>query len=647
MSVGQRAGRGHAAARRNNRRDPCKCGPVVSPARAFALAAFRPRSPPTLRSPPKASLAAAERSVIGHSVQGRPIVACRSGEPGRRRQGARGRRDPRQRDRRDADRAAADRGRRAARRRALGRADDQPRRGRRRHRGNAHGVDLNRNFSYDWAPLTGGEYSGTGPLSEPESRAARRLILQIRPDVTIWFHQPFGIVDRPPRPRSSPSATPSSPACPGPPSRPLPRQRLALAEPHAAAQHRLRGRAAARGERRPRSRRASAAVRALAAELGSPALDPAQRRPAPAEVRPPGWPTAPIGCRRVEHRDDPGRPQPWRSRSRSLAAAAALLGAVLLGLALTPAAHADYPPGTHHPILKGKRLSLPLPKVRALPKLRRTADGRIRVSATVLYRVANWRGKSHVARDRAMVTLTVAKRLAATGAVRSEPSFRRAIVHRFGRRGVARRYSVLLPRRVSRNLSRRGAFAANPHRRARALRLITLDVQLDRDFRRVDGRFDWREGTAYSAADGLLRHLQTPAGSSARASSGYRNPTGTLTLVNNTAAGVYCAKGCPWSSPSPACRAHAAGDDQQQQVPGEPGGRRRRRAVLRPGQQRLQPGRVRQLQRGRRTAALPGARIDSRRRDRRQHRPAPRSPRGSPPTTRSPGPPKKSPTRAA
>jgi murein peptide amidase A len=65
-------------------------------------------------------------------------------------------------------------------------------------RGNAHGVDLNRNFPYDWASLSGGEYSGTGGLSEPESRAAWRLIRRTQPDVTIWFHQPFGIVDRPP-----------------------------------------------------------------------------------------------------------------------------------------------------------------------------------------------------------------------------------------------------------------------------------------------------------------------------------------------------------------------------------------------------------------------------------------------------------------
>ncbi len=63
-------------------------------------------------------------------------------------------------------------------------------------RGNAHGVDLNRNFRFWWRPLEGLEYSGPHPLSEPESRAARDLIRRTRPDITIWFHQPFGLVDR-------------------------------------------------------------------------------------------------------------------------------------------------------------------------------------------------------------------------------------------------------------------------------------------------------------------------------------------------------------------------------------------------------------------------------------------------------------------
>jgi murein peptide amidase A len=141
--------------------------------------------------------AAAERSVIGHSVEGRPIVSVRLGS-----------KDP------------------TTRMLVIGAVHGNERAGLRiahllissgapreaeivvvptlnpdgvaaRTRGNAHGVDLNRNFPFDWRPLTGGEYSGPRPLSEPESRAAHRFILRTRPDVTIWFHQPFGLIDRP------------------------------------------------------------------------------------------------------------------------------------------------------------------------------------------------------------------------------------------------------------------------------------------------------------------------------------------------------------------------------------------------------------------------------------------------------------------
>jgi protein MpaA len=65
-------------------------------------------------------------------------------------------------------------------------------------RQNARGVDLNRNFPYQWAHLGrpgDQQYSGTGPLSEPESRAMAALVRQLRPTVTVWFHQPIGIVD--------------------------------------------------------------------------------------------------------------------------------------------------------------------------------------------------------------------------------------------------------------------------------------------------------------------------------------------------------------------------------------------------------------------------------------------------------------------
>jgi protein MpaA len=64
-------------------------------------------------------------------------------------------------------------------------------------RQNAHGVDLNRNFPYRWNAQ--GEpwstyYSGPQPLSEPETRAARRFILNHNPDITIWYHQHMALI---------------------------------------------------------------------------------------------------------------------------------------------------------------------------------------------------------------------------------------------------------------------------------------------------------------------------------------------------------------------------------------------------------------------------------------------------------------------
>lgn len=74
-------------------------------------------------------------------------------------------------------------------------------------RGNAHGVDLNRNFPTPnwmqdapkyWAVRTGKDprrYPGSAPLSEPETRWLNSEIERFQPHVIISVHAPYGVLD--------------------------------------------------------------------------------------------------------------------------------------------------------------------------------------------------------------------------------------------------------------------------------------------------------------------------------------------------------------------------------------------------------------------------------------------------------------------
>jgi Zinc carboxypeptidase/Penicillin-insensitive murein endopeptidase len=140
---------------------------------------------------------APRQTVLGRSVQGRPVRAVRLGDPASRRRvlviGCI-----------HGDECAG-----TAIARRLIRADPllaadvwvipdlNPDGRARASRQNANGIDLNRNFPGGWRAIGSAgdaEYSGPHPLSEPETRIAARLIRRVRPAVTIWFHQPQGIV---------------------------------------------------------------------------------------------------------------------------------------------------------------------------------------------------------------------------------------------------------------------------------------------------------------------------------------------------------------------------------------------------------------------------------------------------------------------
>lgn len=169
--------------------------PTTGPAQAAATPAATSGATSvarTVQAPVRPAVV--ETRVIGHSSRGRPITAWRLGEP----------------DRRTVVLVASMHGDEPAAQQLLDTLrDGMPIKGvdlwvvprynpdglRRRTRQSATGVDLNRNYPYNWAPRGGRYSSGRSAGSEPETRAMMRFLTEIDPARVISFHQPLHGVD--------------------------------------------------------------------------------------------------------------------------------------------------------------------------------------------------------------------------------------------------------------------------------------------------------------------------------------------------------------------------------------------------------------------------------------------------------------------
>jgi murein peptide amidase A len=136
------------------------------------------------------------RTVIGHSVDGRAIVAYHLGDPSLARVSV-------LLGQMHGDEPAGPKVVRAilaAKRRLLGVnlwviPTMNPDGAAAHTRQNAHHVDLNRNFPHIWQPLTGQYYSGRRAASEPETRAVRDFLVRLHPHWVVSLHQPLDGVD--------------------------------------------------------------------------------------------------------------------------------------------------------------------------------------------------------------------------------------------------------------------------------------------------------------------------------------------------------------------------------------------------------------------------------------------------------------------
>ncbi len=208
-----------------------------------------------------------------------------------------------------------------------------------------------------------------------------------------------------------------------------------------------------------------------------------------------------------------------------------VLGATVLTACTTnpPAAaiQGDLSPGSTHQLFAHGRPMMPMPRLGHNITVTKQANGTTKVSFGFDYAVANTQTAPHVKADEAIVNVSVAQYMSPTGPQHVLPEFSKTFVDRhLDHPSTQRTYSVTLPANVTQFLDTNGLNSSDSTTRTDALRRISIDVQQVRDYKKVDGSYDWQQGASWTAADDPLH---TAVGSE----------NSSVSVLNNTNAGIY------------------------------------------------------------------------------------------------------------
>ncbi|HEX4219525.1 MAG TPA: LamG domain-containing protein [Acidimicrobiales bacterium] len=173
------------------------------------------------------------------------------------------------------------------------------------------------------------------------------------------------------------------------------------------------------------------------------------------------------------------------------------------------------------------------------PAITNNANGTATVRFSINYAVANAHSGPDVRADEAIIHFSVASSLLSSGPSSLSPEFSKTFVDaQLNSPSVTHAYSAVFPPSVVQFLQSKGIASSNGATKTSAMRLVGIDVQQMRDYRHVDGSYDWQEGGFWTAAD---HPLSTAI-----------SKQSTVTVENNTGGGVYNVGSNPDEAPTQA-----------------------------------------------------------------------------------------------